>query len=73
MNTKPEVKNATRDLIEYILLISFVSLASSFVMVSEVRTAQELRKSADAIQIRQVLKTPARHVIVGLSTKRHIK
>jgi hypothetical protein len=73
MNTKSEVKNATRDLMEYILLISFVSLASSFVMVSEIRTTQELRKSADTVRIRQVLGIPARHVILGLSTKRHIK
>jgi hypothetical protein len=66
-------KNIGRDLIEYILLISFVSLGSSFVFVSEIEGARAPQISHGGGTIQMVIRTPKRSVIFGSSTKRHIK
>jgi len=62
-----------RDLIEYVLLVSFVSLGSSFVVASELKAARAGQKDAAGATIQLVVKTPKRSVIFGSSTKRHIK
>jgi hypothetical protein len=66
-------KKVGRDLIEYILLISFVSMGSSFVFVSQIKAARIPQKSSPGMSIPALAKTPKRNVIFGSPTKRHIK
>jgi hypothetical protein len=66
-------KKIGRDLIEYILLISFVSLGSSFVLVSEIKAPRTPQNFHSGAAIQTVTRTPKRGAIFGLSTKRHIK
>jgi hypothetical protein len=68
-----ETKNALRDQMEYILLISFVFLGSAFVVASELQTAQSAGKPQPAARRQDLMEAPHRHVIFGQSTKRHIK
>lgn len=72
-NSKSGSKNHTRDLMEYLLLISFVFLGSSYVVASELRVASGAQKTQDGLQIRDVAERVHRHTIFGQSTKRHIK
>jgi hypothetical protein len=73
MNRKAETKNHASDLTEYILLISFVCIASSYAVVSEVLTARDMRKTADRLQLLEAPKGYPQGDIFSKQTKRHIK
>jgi hypothetical protein len=73
MNQKPDNKNQIRDLMEYLLLISFVCLGSSYVVVSEFHAAQDAGKNVARLQPVDASKARPPHVIFGHQTKRHIK
>jgi hypothetical protein len=73
MNQKPENKNQVRDLMEYILLISFVCLGSSFVAVSEFHATRDTGKNPGGLPSLDASKARRPRVIFGQQTKRHIK
>jgi hypothetical protein len=73
MNQNPDNKNQVRDLMEYLLLISFVFLGSSYVVVSEFNSAQDAGKSVARLGPVDGSKARHPHVIFGYQTKRHIK
>jgi len=70
MNQKPDNKNQVRDLMEYLLLISFVCLGSSYVVVSEFQDAGKSVKGLPPVDASNARRP---HVIFGHQTKRHIK
>jgi len=71
--SKAEPRKNARDLLEYILLISFVTFGSSFVFASEIKAASQTRKSPSSSMENTPLKGRPRNALFGLSTKRHIK
>ncbi len=71
--SKSETKSAARDLMEYILLISFVFLGSSYVLAREVQVAGGALKSPDTLRVRDVAKVTHLYVLFGHPTKRHVK
>jgi hypothetical protein len=73
MNQKPENKNQGRDLMEYILLISFVCVGSSYVVVSEFQAARDTGKNVGSLSLLDASKARQPHVNFGHQTKRHIK
>jgi hypothetical protein len=73
MTQKTETKNSTRDLMEYILLISFVCVGSSYVVVTEFQAAQSTKKDQSNLQLVDSTKLRQPHSIFGQQTKRHIK
>jgi hypothetical protein len=73
MNQKPENKDQVRDLMEYILLISFVCLGSSYVVVSEFHATRETGKNLGSLPTLDASKARESRVIFGRQTKRHIK
>lgn len=68
-----EPKNAVRDLMEYILLISFVFVGSSFVVAKELQSVQVAGKTQETARVREFTSVTHRHDIFGETTKRHIK
>jgi hypothetical protein len=68
-----ETKNAVRDLMEYILLISFVFVGSSFVVANELQAVQVVGKPQETMRVREPTSVTHRHDIFGQATKRHIK
>lgn len=73
MSQQGEDKNQIRDLMEYILLISFVFLGSSYALVTEVRSAREMGNQPSSSMVLEASRASHRGVIFGLQTKRHIK
>jgi hypothetical protein len=73
MANKPaETKNTVRDLMEYMLLISFVFVGSSFVVANELQAVRVVRKPQETARLREFTSVTHRHDIFGQTTKRHI-
>jgi len=72
-NQIAEDKNSRRDLIEYILLISFVLFGSSAVLAQEFQAARNPGNPTGKTSLRAVASVLHRNDIFGQSTKRHIK
>ena len=71
--TRTLAKNAWRDQMEYILLISFVLVGSSFVVVKELDAARDVRQPSKSQPGRALSPVIHRHDIFGRITKIHIK
>jgi hypothetical protein len=67
-----ETKNRVRDLMEYILLISFVFVGSSFVVADELQAVQVVGKPQETTRVWEFTSVSHRHDIFGQTTKRHI-
>jgi hypothetical protein len=72
-NLTSVISRFNRDLIEYLLLISFVTIGSSYVFATEIEAAQKTWKAPSIAQEHAVEKSRHLNTIFSRATKRHIK